>query len=65
MRYKTPADGATAERQAWMRHTRRVINDCPSIADKLMLKEWFLDWGKARAARCQAKPGGLGRKPKT
>ena len=47
-----------------MRHTRRLIASEPSIVTKLFLIECFLDWGKGRAARCKARPGGLGRTKK-
>jgi len=72
----TPADGAAArqvltpqeavdrERSAWMRHTRALIKNEPNIAWKLFLVEHYLDWGKGRAARCQSRPGGLGRTKK-
>lgn len=62
MTLTTPADGAAAERQAWMRKVRRLIKNASRLVDKLDLME-LEEWGKARHQRYQARPGGLGRKP--
>lgn len=55
MALKTPADGVNEERTAWMRWIRRQPDP--------ISKEKALAYGKGRAARCQSKPGGVG-KPK-
>lgn len=57
---KTPADGAQAERQAFLRYLRRRRKDA-RLVDALDILE-IEQWVQARAKRCQAREGGLGRK---
>ncbi len=59
---KTPADGAAAERQAILRYIQRRRKTA-RLVDELDLME-IEQWIKARHTRYQARPGGLGRKPK-
>lgn len=62
MRYKTPADGATAERQAVLRYLRRLRKKT-QLGDatyQLLLEAEY--WLMKRTNRFYAKPGGLGKK---
>lgn len=60
---KTPADGAAAERQAIIRHMQRKLKYLPFVEQMAWREE--IEWLRGRAKRCQSRPGGLGRKPKT
>lgn len=63
MTLKTPADGAAAERQAILRYIRRR-RKAARLVDALDLME-IEQWIRDRHERYQARPGGLGRKPKS